>query len=220
MGRVPDLSGIWVAADNLPSQGSGDLPPNPLLFNFGDALGGLPYRPEVVEAMKKRRTKDQHYVTCVTPGGPQMHVLPTMRKIVQTPGLIIILSEYNVNYRQIFTDGRPLPDDPTPTWSGYSVGKWEGDTLVVDATGFNDQGWLDTRGHPQSTALHIRERFHRRDFGHMDLELTIDDPKTYTRPFTVKSVEALVPDSDVLEYACTENERDRVHLAKIGRAHV
>ena len=122
--------------------------------------------------------------------------------------------EESNNYRQIYTDGRQLPVDPQPTWTGYSVGRWEGDTLVVDATGFNDQGWLDAMGHPQSEGLRIRERFHRRDFGHMDLELTIDDPKTYTKPFTLKATEVLLPDSDVLEYVCTENEKDRAHLGK------
>ena len=95
---------------------------------------------------------------------------------------------------------------------GYSVGHWEGDTLIVDSAGFNEQGWLDAIGHPQSEDLRIRERFHRRDFGHMDLELTIDDPKMYTKPFTVKATEVLIPDSDILEYVCTENEKDRAHL--------
>src|SRR5436190_12311545 len=129
---VLDLSGVWQAAWNLPSQGSVDLPLNPLLARFGtNSKGDLPYRPEIREGMSRRRMKDQHYLTCVTPGGPQMHVLPTMRKIVQTPGLLLILSEYNVNYRQIFTDGRSLPEDPQPTWNGYSVGHWERDTLVV-----------------------------------------------------------------------------------------
>ena len=212
MGRVPDLSGIWVAADNLPSQGSGDLPPNPLLFNFGDALGGLPYRPEVVEAMKKRRTRDQHYVTCVTPGGPQMHVLPTMRKIVQTPGLIIILSEYNVNYRQIFTDGRPLPDDPTPTWSGYSVGKWEGDTLVVHSIGYRDDQTLDLKGSPLTNLAKVTERFRRTSFGRLEIEVTVDDPKSYTRPFTVRIKEDLSPDTDLLDARCLDNETDLPHL--------
>ena len=94
----------------------------------------------------------------------------------------------------------------------HSVGKWEGDTLVVDSAGFNDKGWLDAAGHPQSEELRLRERFHRRDFGHMDLELTIDDPRVYTRPFTVKATEVLIPDSDVLEFVCTDNEKDRAHL--------
>ena len=128
--------------------------------------------------------------------------------------MIAALYEESNTYRQIYTDGRKLPDDPQPAFMGYSVGHWEGDTLVVDSAGFNDQGWLDAFGHPQSEDLRIRERFHRRDFGHMDLELTIDDPKMYTKPFTVKVTEVLIPDSDVLEYVCAENEKDRVHLGK------
>jgi hypothetical protein len=123
-----------------------------------------------------------------------------------------MLYEESGTYRQIYTDGRKLPVDPQPAWMGYSVGRWEGDTLVVDSAGFNDKGWLDASGHPQSEELRIRERFHRRDFAHMDLELTIDDPKMYTKAFTVRATERLIPDSDVLEYACAENEKDRVHL--------
>jgi hypothetical protein len=128
--------------------------------------------------------------------------------------VIAVLYEQSNTYRQIYTDGRKLPDDPQPTWMGYSAGHWEGDTFVVDSAGFNDQGWLDAIGHPQSEDLRIRERFLRRDFGHMDLELTIDDPKMYSKPFTVKTTEVLIPDSDVLEYVCTENEKDRAHLGK------
>ena len=114
-------------------------------------------------------------------------------------------------FRQVYTDGRKLPVDPQPAWLGYSVGKWEGDTLVVDSAGFNDRSWLDAYGHPHSEDLRIQERFHRRDFGHIDLQLTIDDGKMYIRPFTIRVTEVLVPDSDILEYVC-ENETDRSHL--------
>ena len=213
MGRVPDLSGIWQAAGNLPSQGSGDLPLNPLLVRFGaNSKDDLPYRPEVREAMSKRRMKDQHYLNCVTPGGPQMLVLPTMRKIVQTPGLVLILSEYNVNYRQIFTDGRPLPDDPQPTWNGNSVGKWEGDTLVVHSVGYRDDQTLDLRGSPLTNAAKVTERFRRPSFGRLEIEVTVDDPKAYTRPFTVLVKEDLAPDTDLLDAPCTDNEKDLPHL--------
>jgi hypothetical protein len=134
--------------------------------------------------------------------------------MIQTPQVIAVLYEADNTYRQIYLDGRPLPVDPQPTWGGYSVGRWEGETLVVDVAGFNDRGWLDSQGHPHSEALRLQERFHRRDIGHMDLTVTIDDPKMYTRPFTVKVSERLLPDSDVLETVCNENERDRVHLDK------
>jgi hypothetical protein len=214
MGRVPDLSGIWHPADNLPSQGSGDLPPSPLLFRFGANLkDDLPYRSESREAMSKRRMKDDHYLNCVVPGGPHMLTLPSMNKIVQTPGLVLILSEYNVHYRQIFTDGRPLPDDPEPTWNGYSVGKWEKDTLVVHSLGYRNDQTLDAvAGSPLTNSAKVTERFRRPSFGRLEIEVTIDDPKAYTRPFTVLVKEDLAPDTDLLDAPCTDNEKDLPHL--------
>jgi hypothetical protein len=213
MRGVPDLSGLWETAGNLPSQGSGDLPPNPLLFKFGANLkDDLPYRAETREAMSKRRLKDQHYLTCIVPGGPQMLVLPTMRKIVQTPGLVLILSEYNVHFRQIFTDGRPLPNDPQPTWNGYSVGKWEGNTLVVHSLGYRDDQTLDLAGSPLTNTAKVTERFRRPTFGKLEIEVTVDDPKAYTRPFTVLVKEDLAPDTDLLDAPCTDNEKDLPHL--------
>ena len=210
---VPDLSGVWQVYTNLPSQGSGDLPPNPWLSRFGANLSGdLPYRPETREKMSKRRMKDQHYLTCITPGGPQMLVLPTMRKIVQTPGLVLLLSEYNVHYRQIFTDRRPLPDDPQPTWNGYTVGKWERDTLVVHSLGYRDDQTLDLRGSPLTNAAKVTERFRRPSFGRLEIEVTVDDPKAYTQPFTVLVKEDLAPDTDLLDAPCTDNEKDLPHL--------
>jgi len=133
-------------------------------------------------------------------------------KIIQAQGVIVILYEVDNTRRQIYTDGRQLPADPQPMWLGYSVGKWEGDTLVVDSAGFNDKSWLDAAGHPHSEALRIQERFHRRDFGHMEVQVTIDDPKMYLKPITIKVTELLIPDSDILENFCNENEKDRVHL--------
>ena len=129
------------------------------------------------------------------------------------PALIVVLYQGTTNsvHRTIFTDGRELPKDPNPTWMGYSVGHWEGDTLVVDTAGFNDRSWLDIEGHPHTEALHITERFHRRDFGHMDLEMTIDDPKAFTRPFTLKIPKTLQPDTDLLESVC-ENDRSVPHM--------
>jgi hypothetical protein len=126
--------------------------------------------------------------------------------------LIAVLHEAGWNFRQIYTDGRKPPADPQPLWLGYSTGKWEGDTLVVDTVGFNDKSWLDAIGHPHSDALHMVERLRRRDFGHLDVEVTMDDSKMYTKPFTIKFTERLVPDSDLLEYVCEENEKDVQHL--------
>ena len=124
-----------------------------------------------------------------------------------------MLLEVDNSHRQIYTDGRPLPADPQPSWQGYSIGKWEGDTLVVDSAGFNDKSWLDAIGHTHSEALRVQERYRRRDFGHMEMQVTIDDPKTFTKPFTFKVNQLLIPDSDILETVCTENEQDRAHLA-------
>jgi hypothetical protein len=134
-------------------------------------------------------------------------------RFVQTPGLIVILYQGTTNsvHRTIFTDGRPLPKDPNPTWMGYSVGHWDNDTLVVETAGFNDRGWLDIEGHPHTEALHITERFRRRDFGHMDLEMTIDDPKTFTRPFSFRMDKTLMADTDLLESIC-ENDRSVPHM--------
>lgn len=114
--------------------------------------------------------------------------------------------------RQIFLDGRGLPRDPNPSWLGYSVGKWDGDTLVVDTIGFNDRTWLDIGGHPHSESLRITERFRRVDLGHLELRITIDDPKTFAEPFTVTKHPKLRADYEMLEYICNENERDSGHM--------
>jgi hypothetical protein len=229
----PDLSGVWHAEYAPPGEIEGLFGDvfkdfvvpgdDPRTFSkyFLNILADFkpedaPLRPESAAWFQKHLlggNRESPSTRCVPQGIPRGELdnyLPF--KIIQTPAVIAVLYEESNTYRQIYTDGRRLPVDQQPTWMGYSVGRWEGDTLVVDASGFNDQGWLDAMGHPQSEGLRIRERFHRRDFGHMDLELTIDDPKTYTEPFTVKATEVLVPDSDVLEYVCTENEKDRAHL--------
>jgi len=152
---------------------------------------------------------------CLPHGLPQADLMSYAPfKIIQTAGVIAVLYEVDNTHRQIYTDGRPLPVDPQPAWGGYSVGRWDGDTLIVDAAGFNEGTWLDSAGHPHSDALRIQERFHRRDFGHMDLSVTVDDPKMYTRPFTIKVTELLLPDTDILESVCNENEKDRAHLDK------
>jgi len=133
-------------------------------------------------------------------------------KIVQSPKVIVILYESDGTHRQIYTDGRALPNEiEQPSWLGYSAGKWDHDTLVVETAGFNDKTWLDLGGHPHSEALRIVERYHRRDFGHMDVEMTFDDPRMYTKPFTIKFTEELWADSDLFEYFCNENEKDRAH---------
>jgi hypothetical protein len=133
-------------------------------------------------------------------------------KIVQEPGLIVILYEGPLSqFRQVFLDGRPLPQDPNPSWLGYSVGKWEGDTLVVETVGFNGMSWLDLVGHPSTDALRITERFRRRDFGHLDIQLTVDDPKAYTKPWTLNLPQLHFADTELLEAVC-EDEKDLKHL--------
>ena len=224
----PDLSGVWqvepTPQDEL-KRLFGDLSgENALGDNTGayskylvDILADFqrdqnPFRPEWMKVLAQRRKEVYPLTRCLPVGPPADDVLPGPFKVIQTPGLIVMRNEYENSFRQIYTDGRKVPDDPFPLWLGYSIGKWDGDTLVVDTTGFNDQGWLDGEGHPRSEALHLSERFHRRDFGHIDMEITVDDPKVYTRPFTIRFAELLQPDSDVTEYFCNENERDRTHI--------
>jgi hypothetical protein len=147
-------------------------------------------------------------------GLPTAGFLSEPVKIVQAPRETIILYEAGNLHRQIFTDGRKFPEDfDLPAFLGYSVGHWEGDTFVVETAGFNDRTALDSMGHPHSDALHLTERFRRRDFGHLDWEMTFDDPKTYTKPFTIKVPHDLVPDNDIFELFC-ENEKDAIHMPK------
>ena len=199
----PDLSGVW--------RGAGPL----YRFNIAQDLEPEDIQPWA-EALFLQRVrdsrKDSPLARCLPVSVP-FHNFFNLTKIVQTPGLIVILYESpNSPHRTVFTDGRDLPKDPNPTWLGYSVGRWEGDTLVVTTAGFNDKAWLDSAGHPQTESLRITERLRRRDFGHMDFEMTIDDPKVFTRPFTVKKERLLEPDTELLEDVC-DNERDAIHLS-------
>jgi hypothetical protein len=148
---------------------------------------------------------------CIFSGVPQSYAAVGSYKIIQEPNLVVILYEEGA-FRQIFLDGRPLPRDPNPTWVGYSVGRWDGDTLVVDTIGFNGKKWLDQGGHPSTDALHITERFRRRDLGHLDIQFTVDDPKAYTKPWTLNLPQLLYVDTELLEYVCTENEKDLKHM--------
>jgi hypothetical protein len=156
--------------------------------------------------------KDSPLARCLPVSVPFLN-FRGMSRIVQTPGLIVVLHESpNSPHRTIFTDGRELPKNPNPTWLGYSVGHWEQDTLVVNSAGFNDLGWLDVGGHPQTEALRITERYRRRDFGHMELEMTLEDPKTFAKPVTLRTEKALVADTELLEDIC-ENEHSNPHLS-------
>jgi hypothetical protein len=226
-GGKPDLSGLW-ETDSAPpallerlipgaTNGAGEEAPSQYFINIFSDLKpeDEPLRPAAAQAFQQRA---QHFTDtspishCLPEGIPLIEMAPAPYKIVQTPGVTFMLYERDTTYRQVYTDGRNLPDDPQPSWLGYSVGKWAGDTLVVESIGFNGRGWLDARAHIHSEALRLTERFHRPDFGHLEVRLTVDDPKTYTRPFTVTLKQHLLPDSDLLESYCAENEKDSRHL--------
>jgi hypothetical protein len=230
----PDLSGLWQVEatpfDEMKRMFGPDLDslsvPGDDPRNFSKYVFNIladfkpdeaPIRPEAMKIFESRMKSfgiSNPTTSCQLGGVPFGGLLPFPNKFIQTPGVIVILQEADGGVRQIFTDGRAHTADPQPSWMGYSVGRWEGDSLMVDTVGFNDKGWLDGAGHPHSEALKVLERYRRRDFGHMDVEVTIDDPKMYTRPFTIKYTLDLVPDSDVAEYVCAENEKDRTHLGK------
>jgi hypothetical protein len=174
-----------------------------------------PMRPEAEKAMRRRGDGDPAKVCGDIAGIPLSDLLSEPMKIVQSPRLTVFMYEVDNVHRQIYTDGRALPKEfDYPAFLGYSVGHWEGDTLVVETAGFNDKTALDLFGHPHSEALRITERLRRRDFGHMDVEMTFDDPKMYTRPFTIKVPHDLLADADIFESFCTENEKDSAHLGK------
>ena len=220
----PDLSGIWqVEAEPRAPGGLFGLGESPNSKYFRNILSDFPpdQEPLTPAGTEILRRNTQPGVTgpnlrCLPDGVPHADVLPEPFKIIQTPSEIVVLYEVETIFRQIFTDGRKFPADPSPVWLGYSIGRWEGDTLVVETIGFNDLSWLDARGHGHSEDMRVEERFHRRDFGHLEVSVTITDPKVFTKPVTIKFVEELLPDTDVYEHICSENERDTGHQP--GRA--
>jgi hypothetical protein len=200
----PDLAGIWQPSPPYIGNIASDLKP-------GDA----PFQPWAAALFKQRRdteSKDDPTGDCIPGGVPRSDAVPYPFKIVNSEKMVVILYEAVHSYRQIFTDGRQLPKDPNPTWMGYSVGHWEENDFVAQTAGFNDKGWLDNDGRPATAALHVTERFRRKNFGHMDILITIDDPKAYTQPWNVTLPLQLVPDTDLLEYVCNENNKDLQHL--------
>jgi hypothetical protein len=175
-----------------------------------------PMRPEAAERMRHLGAERTSGNVCASVAGiPLADLLSEPMKIVQSPRMSIVLYEAGNTHRQIYSDGRGLPKEfDYPAFLGYSIGHWERDVFVVETAGFNDRTPLDLLGHPHSEALRITERFRRRDFGHLDVEMTFDDPKMYTRPFTIKVPHDLLADSDIFESFCDENEKDRAHLQK------
>jgi hypothetical protein len=177
---------------------------------------GPPYLAWAAQAKKERAEqngKDDPVSRCLPGGVVKLHTTPLLRKIIQLPGLLVTLSEMDATFRQIFTDGRPMPPQfDLLSFKGYSSGKWEGDTLVVQTTGFPDGVWLDRGGTPLTDAATITERFRRPNYGNMEIDVTIDDPKAYSRPWTIKLHHQLVLDTELIDYICTENERDVGHM--------
>ena len=236
----PDLTGIWenalppasAAVPNVKTAGANDdilpglqtnndflaLVKKSPFWNLGSSFkDGLPFQPWAAELHRQRvadNNKDNPDAHCLPMGMMQFHYHPEPRKMIQTPQVIVILYEANAGIRQIFTDGRPLPGkDADPWWYGYSTGHWEGDTLVVQSSGFRDLGWLDVEGSPLSDAAKITERYRRPDFGHLEIEVTIDDPKAYTKPWTVAVHQRIMVDTEIIEFVCQENEKDAPHLS-------
>lgn len=227
----PDLSGLWqtnaapreLLKTLIPddTNGAGEEPLSEYFVNiFSDFKPeDVPFRPEAARTFEERARNFMNVSPvshCLPEGMPLLEMAPAPYKIVPTPGVTFLLYERDTTYRQVYTDERQLPKDPQPSWLGYSIGKWEGDSFVVDTIGFNDRGWLDARAHTHSESMHLTERFHRIDFGHMEVRLTVDDPKTYTRPFTITLKQHLIPDSDLLESYCAENEKDAPHTDSRG----
>jgi hypothetical protein len=218
-GGKPDFSGIWGTADRNPCSGEfgrfipcgAELPGSPLALNVGTRLpGGLPYQPWAA-ALAKQRTddfsKDDPHARCLPDNPPRPYGLPHLTKAIHNPKLLVVLYEVNAMYRQIFIDGRPFPQDMNPTWNGYSVGHWEGDTLVVETRGFRDALWLDMGGSPMTDAAKMTERFRRPNYGSLDVEITVDDPKAYTRPWTVSMNLEIRLDTELIDEFCLENEK-------------
>jgi hypothetical protein len=202
----PDLSGIWEpSANKYVRDIAADLKPE-----------DVPFQPWAKTLFEQRadgsHSREDPDANCLPQGVPKIDAAPAPWKIVQTQGFIVVVYEAFNLWRQIFLDGRALAQDLNPTWMGYSTAKWDGDALVVDTRGFNGKAWLDQLGRPSTDALYVTERFRRKDFGHMDIQITIDDPKAYTRPWTVNENVHLLPESELLEFICNENNRDVEHL--------
>jgi hypothetical protein len=216
----PDLSGMWAPSrqgvENLNEGLDGQANARGPFWDLNLSVeGGLPYQPWAKTLRDKRAAdfgKDNPDVQCFPLGILQTntHVFP--RRLMQSPNYVALLFERNSEFRQIFLDGRPLPEDPNPAWNGYSTGHWEGDVLVVESIGFRDGLWADYFGSPLTDAARITERFRRLNYGTMKIEITVNDPKAYTRPWTLKLGWQLVVNSDLLEYACIENEKDTKHM--------
>ena len=215
----PDFSGIWQSARKIACTPAFstfvecglEIGGSPLALNIGaDLPGGLPYQPWAAALARQRsadNSKDDPHARCLPDNPPRPYGLPHMTKAVQTPRLLVLLNEVSAMYRQIFIDGRPLPADPNPSWNGYSTAAWEGDTLVVQTNGFRDGLWLDMGGNPMTDAAKMTERIRRPNYGTLQVQITIDDRKAYTRPWTVEMPQRITLDTELIDEICLENEK-------------
>lgn len=218
----PDLSGIWISDTTPPGEVSpsdGDnLRSGRHMADMGvDMPNGLPYQPWLIPLVKERTDNlavDDPHIRCLPDNFLRAYGLPHLLKFVHTPDLLVVLNEMNAGYRQIFTDARALPEDPAPSWQGYSSAKWEGDTLVVDTIGIRNGTWIDWHGSEVTEMGKIREEITRPDFGHLDIKVTVDDPGAYTQPWTVQLRERIVVDAELIDEVCLENEQfvERMNL--------
>jgi hypothetical protein len=237
----PDFSGIWTTAEpnnrrsvvlsspkdqvgprDAQSSNEVQSPGNPSaitgsrqMANIGvDLPGGLPYQPWLVPIVKERTDNnaiDDPHIRCLPDNFLRAYGLPHLLKFVHSPNLLVVLNEMNAGYRQVFTDARPLPNDPTPTWQGYSSAKWSGDTLVIDTIGLRDDTWIDWSGSVVTEAAKVREEIRRPDFGHLEIQVTVDDPNAYTKPWSVILKQRIVVDTELIDEICLENEKFLKH---------
>jgi hypothetical protein len=211
----PDFSGIWISDRTEPGKetisDTSSLPSGRHMANMGvDFEGGLPYQPWQLPIVKRRTENlaiEDPHIRCLPDFFLRAYGLPHMLKFVHTPELLVMLNEMNAGYRQVFTDARALPDTPAPSWQGYSSAKWDGDTLIVDTIGMRDDTWIDWNGSVVTEAAKIREEIRRLDFGHIEIKATVDDPKGYTKPWTVTLRQRVVVDAELIDEVCLENEQ-------------
>ncbi len=223
-GGKPDFSGMWVPRDVRPCDPKErgvqctELPLTAQLTNFAAGLkGGLPYQPWAADLVKSR-SKDVAYIDphthCMPPNFPRAWAFPETIKIFQTPTQLVLLHEFNASYRQIFFDGRKLPEDMLPTWNGYSVAHWEGDALVVESAGYRDDSWLDTSGNFFSSEARVTERIQRPNFGSLDIEVTVNDPKVFTKSWTAAVHMKPLVDTEMIDFMCQDNNKDIKHFVR------
>jgi hypothetical protein len=217
----PDFSGVWTSDEVDPRRPG--VPPNPhdattsrRMMNLGVGMeGGLPYQPWLAAIVKVRTANgavDDPHIRCFPDNFLRAYGMPHLLKFVQAPGLLVMLNEWTAGYRQVFLDARPLPQDPNPSLMGYSSAKWSGDTLLIDTNGVRDDTWIDWNGSVLTEAAKVREEVRRPDLGHIEIQVTVDDPKAYTKPWTVLLKERLIADTELIDEICLENERSLKHM--------